>query len=136
MEFCSYAAGGAEGVEVEGAGWIGEAGPALLDPRGDVGGGLGGVDEAEPDRASPVPASFGGGLDDDDVGAFTGVEAVGDAYGCRAVEGLTEFSELGGVVEAEDLGVPQQQPRQTVTVGRAVSGPGAARRLRLLTRSP
>lgn len=51
-------------------------GIAVLDPGGDVGGGVGIVDESEPDRSAALSAAFGGGLDDDDVGALARVERV------------------------------------------------------------
>lgn len=104
FEFVADASGRAERVVLEDVGCIGKAGAAVLSPGGDVGGSVGIVDLSEPYRASTGLAAFGGGLDDDDVGALARIQAVGspDHRDCGQLG--AQVGELGCVVEARHLG--------------------------------
>lgn len=106
--------GRGEHIEVKDVGAGGDTGAAGPYPGDDVLGGVGVVDEAQPDRAGTGRPCGGGGLDDDHVGVFADIEAVRDAHG----DALGQMCDLLVVIDSGHLrGAAAAVPADDDTAG-------------------
>lgn len=105
-ESCLKSARRAVFVQVENRWHIRDSGATRFDPRDDVGFHIVIVNHREPHWSPAHNPSRDGGLDDNDVGLFAGIEAVAGAHGRCGFKHSFEPGVLGGVVQVGNLWGP------------------------------